>query len=121
MRLNERIGELAGLVGLLLALVTLLTANRAAVLRELRESPDPRRAAVRREMLFALGLAAVTALVFLAGLPLLVDAVRELHPLSDAGPVRSAFVLAWLLLLPLIGWQLTLARDARRFERRIPY
>lgn len=120
MTLNERIGALAGLVGLLLALVTLLTANRATVLSELRASADPQRRDVRRESLFALGLALVTTLVFVAGLPLLVDAVRDLHPLGDDGPVRSVFVIAWLLLLPLIGWQLSLARDARRFEARIP-
>jgi len=113
MTLNERIGDFGGLVGLVLALLTLLTANRAASLAELRKAARIDSPAALREMWFDALLAVVTCLLLLAGLPLWIDAVRDLHPLRAEGPLRSVFVLTWVLLLPLIGWQVMLARSAR--------
>ena len=85
MTVDERIGDVAGLAGFLLA-----------------------------------ALAAVTLLAFLAGLPLWLDAVRHLHPLAASGGVRSIFVVAWLLLLALVAWQLALVWRVAALRRKIP-
>ena len=116
MTLTDEIGQFGGLVGLLLALATLLTANRARAIEALSAAPRFGRADKWREAALATGLAAVTALVFLAGLPLALRAVRDLHPLAEGGPIRSVFALAWLLLLFLVGWQVRLAIDATRLR-----
>ena len=107
--LDGEIADFGGLVGLLLALATLLTANRAAALATLETATDLSQDDKGREVVLDLALAVLTGLVFLAGLPLAVRAARGLHPLAHGGPLRGVFVLAWVLLLALIGWQLSLA------------
>lgn len=119
MSLNERIGDLAGLVGLILALITLLTANRNSTLTDLRKSASPKVTDALREMLLDASLVLVTSLVFLAGFPLWIDTIKVLHPLSSAGPVRSVFALAWLLLVPLIVWQARLSYSARKLKAQL--
>jgi hypothetical protein len=113
---TDEIGDLGSLVGLLLALVTLFTANRAAALRELKRAPDFEPGDRSREIWLNASLAVITALVFLAGLPLVGRALKELHPLAHGGPVRSVFVLVWLMLIGLIGWQVSLVLAARKLE-----
>ncbi len=120
MKVNDEIGDLASLVGLLLALVTLLTANRAAALDRLRKSPRPTRSEAAWEIALDAGLAVVTALVFLAGLPLWLRAIDSLHPLQQGGAVRSVFVVAWALVVPLVVWQGNLARSAWILRSKIP-
>ena len=120
MSLNDEIGDLAGLVGLLLALVTLLTANRSTALDRLRASATPTRERATTEAALDAGLALVTLLVFLAGLPLWLRTLEALHPLGHGGSVRSVFVVAWALVVPLVLWQVNLARAAWRLRRRIP-
>jgi uncharacterized membrane protein len=120
MSVNDEIGDLASLVGLLLALVTLLTANRSAALDRLRKSPHPTRTEAAWEFALDAGLAVVTALVFLAGLPLWLRTIDSFHPLQDGGAVRSVFVIAWALVVPLVVWQANLARSAWTLRRKIP-
>jgi hypothetical protein len=116
MTVTDEIGDFGGLVSLLLALATLLTANRAGALAALARAPRFDRLDKWREFALVAGLAVVTALVFLAGLPLAVRAGRELHPLAEGGPLRSVFLLAWLLVAGLVAWQVRLAVDAMRLR-----
>ena len=116
MTLTDEIGQFGALVGLLLALATVLTANRAGAVQALGKAPRFDRVDKWREVALVGGLAVVTALVFLAGLPLALRALRGLHPLAEGGPLRSVFVLAWLLLLGLVAWQLRLALSAARLR-----
>jgi hypothetical protein len=110
---NE-IGDFGGLVGFLLALATLLTANRANALADLEKAPDFDRRDKVREVLLDSGLAVITALVFLAGVPLAIRAARGLHPLAHGGPLRSVFILTWALLVALIAWQSSVAWRASK-------
>jgi hypothetical protein len=114
--LEDEIGQFGSLVGLLLALATLLTANRASRLAELERAPDFSGGDRARELVLDALLAAVTALVFLGGLPLAVRALRDLHPLAEGGPLRSVFVLAWALLVGLVAWQAGLVLRALRLR-----
>jgi hypothetical protein len=114
--LSEEIGDFGGLVGLLLALVTLLTANRASVASELRKAPDFGRFDKVREVLLDLLLATITGIVFASGLPLALRAADGLHPLAHGGPLRSVFALTWILLLGLVGWQISLTIAALKLK-----
>ena len=116
MTLTEEIAAFGGLVGLLLALATLLTANRARAVAELGKAADFGHGDKWREFGLAVALAAVTALVFLAGLPLALRALDDLHPLAEGGPLRAVFVLAWLLVAALVAWQVSIAVGAARLR-----
>lgn len=110
--LTKEVGDFGALVGLLLTLVTLLTANRATSLADLRKAPDITKGQRLAELALDALLAGTTFVVWLAGLALAVRAVTHLHPLADGGGLRAVFALTWLLLLGLIGWQLDLLRRA---------
>ena len=110
--LAKEIGDFGALVGLLLALATLLTANRATTLADLRNATDITKAQRLSELTLDALLAGTTILVWLAGLSLAVRAVSHLHPLADGGGLRSVFALTWIMLLGLVGWQLDLTRRA---------
>ena len=116
MTLPDEIGSFGGLVALLLALAALLTANRASALDALSKRADVDAGDKLREFLLDAALALVTLLVFLSGLPLAVRALKGLHPLAHGGPLRSVFVLSWVLVGALIAWQLRLAVDAARLK-----
>lgn len=120
MRLDDRIGDLAGLAGFLLVLAAFFANTQEQALRDLRQSPTPTRAQASRQLAIDAVLAAATFVVFLAGLPLWVDAVRHLHPLAASAGVRTVFVVAWLLLLGLVGWQVALVVRVGRLRRKIP-
>lgn len=107
--LTQEIGDFGALVGLL---STLLTANRATALGDLRKASDITKGQRLSELALDALLAGTTTLVWLAGLSLAVRAMSHLHPLSDGGGLRAVFVLTWVLLLGLVGWQLNLVRRA---------
>jgi hypothetical protein len=117
--LDGEIGDFGGLVGLLLALATLLTANRATALADLKTSANAFREDASREVLLDLSLALVTALVVLAGVPLWLRAVHHLHPRAEGGPLRGVFALTWILLLGLVAWQLSLVQGARQLKGKL--
>ena len=112
MSLQQEVGDFGALVGLLLALATLLTANRSTALNDLKRAPDVTSEARWREIVLDAGLAVVTTLVWLGGLPLASRAARSIHPLAEGGPLLSVFVLSWVLLLGLIAWQVSLTARA---------
>jgi len=112
MNLLKEISDFGTLVGLLLTLATLLTANRASALAALYSAADLTSSARWREVALDALLSVFTTLVWLGGLPLAIHAAAQLHPLGPGGPLRSVFVLAWVLLLGLIGWQVSLTRKA---------
>jgi hypothetical protein len=118
--IDEHIRDVAGLAGFLLALAAFFANAQEGALRELRASPRPTREAATRQLVVDAALAAATLLAFLAGLPLWLEAVRHLHPLAASGGARSIFVLAWLLVLALVAWQLALVWRVAALRRRIP-
>lgn len=103
--LAEQVGDAAGLLGLLLALNTLFTAEQARRLEEerAREGGARRRpVATVRSITAALGLVTSAALVMLA--PLVVDILDTIGG-DRWEPVLGVFVLTWLLLVGLLVWQ----------------
>jgi hypothetical protein len=103
--LEERIRAFAALVSLLLVLLTLFTAQRATAIDRLWGPADHLHPL--RETLLSLALAVTTIIVFILGLRLWVDAADHFS-LWARRPVISAYVATWLLLVPLIVWQLSL-------------
>jgi len=118
--LDSRITDFASLVGLVLVLLTLFTGQRASTLRELTHSADAKRADGVQELILDVVLVIVTLLLFLAGLPIAIDAVGHLHPLAFSGPLRGAFVITWVLLPGLFLWQGVLAVKVARLLPKLP-
>jgi hypothetical protein len=116
MSLPDEISNFGSLVGLMLALAALLTASRSSRIGKLGEKPKLSADERRREVALDLLLAAATIITFLGGLPLAVRACHDIHPLAHEGPIRSVLIMVWLLLLGLIGWQISLARVASKLE-----
>jgi hypothetical protein len=111
--LNERIGDFAGLVGLVLVLVTLFTQQRSAKLTELQSGPVvTARKIWTTELWQSRVLLLVTVALFAVGLPIVVECVGSLDPLNDEGPLRAAFTIVWALLVALIFWQGSIAKAA---------
>ena len=120
MTLDDRIGDLTGLAGFLLALAAFFANAQSRALRDLRRSATPTRAEASRQLAVDAALAVATFVVFLAGLPLWIDAVRHLHPLAASAGVRSVFVVTWVLLLGLVAWLAALATRVARLCAKIP-
>ncbi len=117
---ESRIKDFAGLVGLVLVLVTLFTNQRATTLRELRGSPKAKQPDATQEMGLLALLLVVTVLLFLCGLPIVHAAATHWHPRASAGPLRAAFTLSWILLLGVIAWQAVLLNRARQLRAKLP-
>lgn len=120
MSLDDRIRAFGGLVSLLLALITLFTAQRWTAVKELST------ASKRRPLLVAGGpvldglLLVLTCCLFLAGLPLALDAVDQLDFLRVSGALRSAFAAVWVALVGLMGWQVALLHGSIDAARNPP-
>src|SRR3954466_10513576 len=116
--LDDRIGDYASLVGLVLTLITLFTSQRADAVRRLPQTASLKRADFTTEVLLDSLLAVATLLLFLTGLPLFLDSLRDLHPLRDQGALRDAFVIVWALIPFLVLWQGTLVLRARAARKK---
>jgi uncharacterized membrane protein len=114
--LADEISSLGSLVGLMLALAALLTANRSNTIAKLDEQANLSAAERRQEVLLDVLLAIATIVTFLGGLPLAVRAVNNLHPLAHEGPIRSVLIMVWVLLIGLVGWQIRLGITASKLE-----
>jgi hypothetical protein len=115
--IGDQIGQAANLVGLLLALITLFTSDRAERLRSERSaSGGPKRERVREILAAGVGLALVTAAAT-ASLASLAHkaALAALHSTND--PVVFVFLLVWVLLVALIAWQLVIVTGAAKLRR----
>ena len=110
--LTDQVGDAASLLGLLLALDTLFTSEQARRLEdELAREGGPRRE--RRRTIFltssGLGLLTVSALLFL--LPLVLDVLETVGD-SAWEPLLGVFLLTYVLLIALVGWQFRLAQTS---------
>lgn len=110
----ERVSNASTLLGLLLVLVTLFTSEQARAfdLEQLR-SGGGRRSIYRRVSLIAAALSVVTGASIVSLAPLAEQIVR-LCCGAEWDSILGVFVLVWLLLVPLLGWQLGLAWRAWR-------
>jgi hypothetical protein len=114
MTVVERVSSASTLLGLLLVLVTLFTSEQARSLdAEENRTGGGRRGAYRRITLTTTALAAVTSLSVFSLAGLAYDVVR-LCCGNGWDSSLAVFVLVFVLLLPLAGWQFHLARAAWR-------
>jgi hypothetical protein len=117
--LDAALSDFATLVGLILTLVTLFTAQRDTEVRTLELGTKTTEAIQRltREIWLNRGLAVVTALLFASGLPLYVRVAGDFTTSSNHS-IRWGFLIVWPLLLPLALWQLRIAERARTAKPR---
>jgi hypothetical protein len=115
--LTERIGQASGLIGLLLALVTLFTSEQSRALdAERRRVGGSTRGARRRIVAICTSLAVLTLAALFALAPLVLDVCRALVE-GEGDPLLIVFALVWLLLVPLVVWQLAIVLGAGRLGR----
>jgi len=106
------IGSVASLLGLLLALITLFTSELARRLADERTRTGGSRGSTMRIIRnSAWALLTVTSASAIILAPLLIDAVSTCCG-GSYSPILWAFVLVWLLLVPLVVWQWSVARSA---------
>jgi hypothetical protein len=111
--LGEQVSQASNLLGLLLALDTLFTGEQARRLEDERtRTGGAKPAALRAALLACTGLAVVTVAALVSLTPLTVDVADTLGE-SDWQPVFGVFLLAYVLLVGLVVWQITLAVRAR--------
>jgi len=113
----DRVGNASTLLGLLLVLVTLFTSEQARSLEvEENRSGGAQPGSYRRIALISAGLGAVT-LASLASLATLAWNVLGLCCSKGWDSSLAVFLLVWLLLVPLEGWQLSISRRAWKLWR----
>lgn len=107
--LTEQVTTASSLVGLLLALDTLFTAEQGRRLGEERNRDGgPRGSKLLTIRLTAIGLVLVTVAGTVALFPLFRDVLNTIGTPSWQ-PVLAVFELTWLLLVALAIWQGTIA------------
>lgn len=111
--LTDQVGDAASLLGLLLALDTLFTSEQARRLdEELAREGGPRGSRRRTILWTSIGLGVLTSSALLFLLPLVQDVLETVgDPTWE--PVLGVFLLTYVLLFALMGWQLRLAQRAR--------
>jgi hypothetical protein len=112
--LGEQIEQASTLLGLLLALDTLFTTEQARRLADERNrTGGAKPAALRAVLVASVGLGVVTVAALASLTPLAADVVDGVGD-TDWQPVYGVFLLAYVLLVGLVGWQAALAVRARR-------
>jgi hypothetical protein len=107
--LGDQISQAASLLGLLLALDTIFTAEQARRLADERTRVGGARTARVRAIRFtAAGLTLVTVSAIAALFPLVLDVVESIGS-PEWQPVFAVFQLTWILLIALAAWQLFVA------------
>lgn len=102
--LDDQLRNFGGLVGLVLVFVVLFTNQRWAAAEAL-DKDQPGRGKRYVALVINFTLIVVTAGLFATGLPLVFKALEDPQWLRVAGAIRDAFVLVWLLMVGLLGWQ----------------
>lgn len=106
--LSQQVGDAAGLLGLLLALNTLFTAEQARRLEDERgREGGARKGAVSATRWLTAALAAITAASLVMLSPLVADIADTVGD-DDWEPVLGVFVLTWVLLVGLFAWQVVI-------------
>lgn len=113
--LDDQIKAFGSLVGLVLALATAFTVQRAAAIGSERAGSDPTVTSVTVGLIPDGLLVVLTLGLFGAGLPLWLDTLDELSLLRSAGAIRTGFFVVWVLLTGLLIWQLWIVLDRLRF------
>jgi hypothetical protein len=114
MEIADQIGDVASLVGLLLALDTLFTTEQSRRLdEEAARQGGPRSSVVRAVMWSTMGLALLTTCADALLAPLMMDVLRTIGT-SKWEPVLGVFGLTYVLLLALLWWQVGLFLRARK-------
>jgi hypothetical protein len=117
--LDSAITDVGSLVGLALALVTVFTTARSTRAAERKRQTGLTRDDLIGELFLDGGLLVLTAGVLLAATPLLVAAVPHLAIGHVRGSLRLLFAVVWVLLLFLVGWQVTIFRATLRSTRLV--
>jgi hypothetical protein len=117
--LDKEIVDYAGVVSLLLVLLTLFTLQRAGALDVLRRSDDPtmRQATIGVSLDVLLSLAYF--LLAFSAAPLALEAARHVSVFDANHAVRPAFVLVFLLVVALGLWQVALIRSSWKTRREL--
>jgi hypothetical protein len=112
--LTDQVKTASALVGLLLALITLFTAEQARRLADERNQiGGGRPKQLRTIRLMSIALAVVTTVTVIALWPVVHD-VLDAHDTKKWQSVFAVFLLTWVLLIALIGWQIGLAWNAHQ-------
>lgn len=115
--LSEQMAQAGSLLGLLLALATLFTAEQSRNLEEERARiGGARGSSLRRVQVLAIALGFVT-LCAIAGLATLAWNVLLTVGTPRWVPVSSVFLLVWFLLFALATWQFAIAFKSRSARR----
>jgi len=112
--LLDKVGGASTLLGLLLVLVTLFTSEQSRSLdAETERSGGGRSKTYRRIGIMATCLAIITGAALLSLFPIASEIIDTCcHGAWE--PTFAVFLLVWLLLVPLMGWQIAIARSAFR-------
>lgn len=114
MSVRERVADTANLLGLLLVLVTLFTSEQSRVLgEEWQRTGGARTSRLRQVAALCAGLAVITGGAFVSLAPLVLDVLGTCCKGRVDAPL-VVFALVWILLAPLIVWQVALTRRAAR-------
>lgn len=109
MDLAQQVGDVASLIGLLLALDTLFTAEQSRRLeKELIRDGGPRSEILRSVLVLSIGLAVLTATTIVMLWPLVQDVLATVGD-GPWNPVLGIFVVTYVLLVALVVWQTSLS------------
>lgn len=116
MSVADQISSATGSVGVVLVLLSLFTAEQSRRNEfETDRIGGPRRSVTSATRRFGWFLAVATSLAFLALVPLGVRVIESCCSGAWRGD-QAVFLLLWLLMLPLVGWQVAIARQATRLS-----
>jgi len=108
---RTEIHDVASLISVLLVLITLFTSEQSRILDvERHRVGGPRGSALKRTIGISAALAVVTLVVLVALASLAWRAVTN----CCGDPIEVVFDVVWLLLVPLVAWQVGLVASARR-------
>ena len=117
MSLQDQIAAASGGIGVVLVLISLFTSEQARRNDTERvRTGGPKQSSAMATCRISIALAVTTSLALVALAPLAIDVIGTCC--SGRWRADSAiFVLLWLLLVPLVAWQVGIAKEAWRLWR----